>query len=696
MGTQKMNTKRISHIPMILIIFLQFFIPLKNTSVCAQNSSTDLAKYTPNWIKDGFVDAGATHEPWIFQVRRNSESFNLWQTDTYENQMSEEYIKALSESGVSVYHVSFYKGFGFKAEKENMDKVAKAAAIAHKYGMKVDTYIQWNTLAYETFFSEVPEAKKDLWYQMDVNGKPIMLTYGYQQSFRYRPCFNNDGYMNYFKEKIIRYAIEVAKTDFIHFDNFDFNHPSDADHNPATIAAFRKYIENKYTSSKRIERFGFDDTSNFLPPMWNESNPAGKIVGINDPLIQEWIDFRCWTLTTRMAECARFARTLNKEVVIECNPHGLVGNNRAWEAGINHPDLMQYTNVIWTEDNNNPRWEDGVAIGKFRHYKLGRTTGNFIMTYNGTPQDFAENLALNRTIGYLGNLPKGVAKDYLDFWLANIEFYVNAKGAEKVAVLRSYPSMAYNTTETHQAVNMAEQTLQQRQIPFNIIFDQQLGQLDKYDVIVLANQESLTDETIRAIKTFTTNGGGLVVTGNTGKLDGWRRLRKQSMPQEMLTEKGTIINGAIEVSSRGAINNVFSFNYGKGRVIYLPELIKPGGETQLGFSSKWVMPENANELESAVYWAAGKKLPLQVTAPEWVGVSHDTQDNREVIHLFNYNARRNVGGIIIQYDGTIKKAWSFSPDEKGKSIIPIIEKGGIAELRIPNLKVYSVIVLEKN
>ena len=588
-----------------------------------------------------------------------------------------------------------YKGFGFKAEKENMDKVAKAAAIAHKYGLKVDTYIQWNTMAYETFFSEVPEAKKDLWYQTDVNGKPIMLGYGYQQSFRFRPCFNHDGYMNYLKEKIIRYAVEVIKTDFIHFDNFDYNPPSDPDFNPATIAAFRKYIEDKYSSSKRIERFGFDDVSNFLPPMWNESNPADKMVEIQDPLIQEWVDFRCWTLTTRLAECARFARSLKKEIVIECNPHGLTGTNRAWEIGINHPDLMQYTNVIWTEDGNNPRWKGGVAIGKFRHYKLGRTTNNFIMTYNGTPQDFAENLALNRTIGYLGNIPTGVAKDYLDFWLANKEFYINAKGAEKVAVLRGYPSMAYNTRETHQAVNMAEQVLQQRQIPFDIIFDQQIGQLDKYYVVVLANQESLTDETIGALKTFTANGGGLVVSGNTGVFDGWRRARKQNMLQEMLSEKGTVTNGTVEISSQGLLNNVSSFNYGKGKVIYLPELIKPAGEAPLGWSTKWVMPENAGELESAVYRAAGKRLPLQVTASEWVGVSHDTQLNRDVVHLFNYNAGRNAAGIIIQYDGKIKKAWSFSPDEEGKSIIPFTEKGGITEFRIPNLKVYTVIVLER-
>ena len=135
-----------------------------------------------------------------------------------------------------------------------------------------------------------------------------------------------------------------------------------------------------------MKDLAFENVSYVLPPMWNDPNPAEKMVVVRDPVIQEWIDFRCWTFNTRLAECARFARALNKEVAIEVNPHGLVGSNRAWEAGINHPDLMQYTNVIWTEDTNNPRWEEGVAIGKFRHYKLGRTTGNFIMTGNHKPR----------------------------------------------------------------------------------------------------------------------------------------------------------------------------------------------------------------------------------------------------------------------------------------------------------------------
>ena len=649
----------------------------------AQQAPDDLAIYTPEWIRDGFADAGATHEPWIFQVRRNNGTFHIWQNEYYDYQTSEEFIRSLAEAGITVYHIYCYKGFGFEAEKEHMEMAAKAAALAHKYGMKVDTYVQWNTMAYETFFAEVPEAQTDLWYQVDVYGKPILLTYSYQQSFRYRPCFNHDAYMEYFKEKIIRYAVEKIKTDFIHFDNFDYNYPPEADFNPATIAAFRKYLTDKYTPGERRERFGFENVSYVLPPMWNDPNPAEKMVEIKDPVIQEWIDFRCWTFTSRLAECTRFVRTLNREVAIEVNPHGLVGSNRAWEAGINHPDLMQYTNVIWTEDTNNPRWEDGVSIGKFRHYKLGRTTGNFIMTGNHKAQDFAENLALNRTIGSLGRgIPDGVRKKYLDFWHGHKELYTQMKGAEKVAVLRSYPSMAYNTLTTQVSVNMAEQALQQRQIPFDIIFDQQQDELGKYQVIVLANQESLDEKMIGNIKAFVKNGGGIVATGKTGMFDGWRRLRKNSLVEEMLLE--TV--GGEEVSA---------FKYGEGRVIYLPELIMPEGEIKLGFESKWMMPGNANELVSAVYWAAGKTLPLIVTAPEWVGVSHDTQEKREVIHLFNYHNQSNVSGITLKYDGAIKEAWVVSPDYEGKVKLPIEKDGEQTIVRISSLMIYKIIVLEK-
>ncbi len=163
----------------------------------------------------------------------------------------------------------------------------------------------------------------------------------------------------------------------------------------------------------------------------------------------------------------------------------------------------------------------------------------------------------------------------------------------------------------------------------------------------------------------------------------------------MLSETGQEESRGAETISNHRNKEVLAFKYGEGRVIYLPELIVPEGEIKLGFESVWMMPENANELASAVYWAAGKTLPLTVTAPEWVGVSHDTQGNREIIHLFNYHNESDVSGITLKYNGAVKKAWVVSPDQDERIDLPLTKEGEQTIMRISSLKVYKIIVLEK-
>ena len=145
------------------------------------------------WLKNGLIDAGGTHEPYIFVVRRGGQRLNARQE--YEREQSEDLIRRLKDQGIEVFHTHLYKGFGMAAEKPGMEDTRRATEIAHRYGLKVDTYIQWNTMMYETFFAEEPRAKD--WIQRDVEGLPILLTYGYQQSFRYRPCFANQEYLDY-------------------------------------------------------------------------------------------------------------------------------------------------------------------------------------------------------------------------------------------------------------------------------------------------------------------------------------------------------------------------------------------------------------------------------------------------------------------------------------------------------------------
>jgi hypothetical protein len=205
----------------------------------------------------------------------------------------------------------------------------------------------------------------------------------------------------------------------------------------------------------------------------------------------------------------------------------------------------------------------------------------------------------------------------------------------------------------------------------------------------------LSAETAAKIKEYVKNGGGLVATGNTGMYDGWRRLRKDNFLKEMQSEINSKKVTDQEANSWKKENGAVTFRYGKGRISYIPELLRPEGEIKLGYITNWMMPKNANDLESAVYWAAGKKLPLTVTAPEWVGVSHDKQEKQEVVHLFNYNQVRNASGITLQYKGKIKKALAVSPDHLGTLIIPFTERKGITELKIPDLSVYMIITLVK-
>ena len=153
-------------------------------------------------------------------------------------------------------------------------------------------------MMYETFFAEEPRAKD--WIQRDVSGLPILLVYGYQQSYRYRPCFTHQEYLDYLKQ-IVRYAVEEVKTDFIHFDNFDLNAEPDSCHCPACVEGFRAFLRAKYTPEKRRERFGFENVDYVNPPQWNRQNPPEKMAIIFDPAIQEWIDFRCQVMADALA-----------------------------------------------------------------------------------------------------------------------------------------------------------------------------------------------------------------------------------------------------------------------------------------------------------------------------------------------------------------------------------------------------------
>jgi hypothetical protein len=600
---------------------------------------------TGPWIGNGLIDAGGSHEPYLFVARRGGQSLNA--REIYEHEQSEEVIRQLKNQGVEVFHTHLYKGFGMVAEKPEMEDTARTAAMVHRLGMKIDTYVQWGTMMYETFFAEEPRAQG--WIERDALGQPIMLEYGYQQSFRYLPCFSNQEYIDYLK-KVVRYALVEVKTDFIHFDNFALSAEPNSCHCNACKTGFRRYLRTKYSSGQRKDRFGFENVDYVNPPLWNASNRPEKLNIIFDPAFQEWIDYRCQTMTYALSQMVTLIKSVNPEVVVEVNCGGVVGINYPWRVGTDHSRLLKLTQVFVSESDRRPEYlPDGRMITTIRTYKTARTYQNIVLTGSSASElGIGECLAFNQTIGFAGvdPLSSDMVK-YISFYRRQRDLYVGTKDVASVAVLRSYPSITYNNSGAGLSAILVEQALIQAKMPFHIICDEHLSHLSPAmcKVLILPDSECLSDEQLASIRRYVEAGGGLVATEQAGLYDSWRRVRVKPGLQGLVDRQVPAVGyeeevGAAQLTAGPPVRKVF----GQGRVVYFPGLEfdgpLPPPEPYFSIGTAfWKRPKNWKELVDAVSWAAQGDVPLQVSGPDFLGANlvEQPERRRRLVHLVNYN-----------------------------------------------------------
>lgn len=600
-----------------------------------------------SWIKNGLIDAGGDHEPYIFVVRRGGQRLDA--REHYEYEQSEKLIRQLKDQGVEVFHTHLYKGFGMAAEKPDMEATIRTAAIVHSLGMKIDTYVQWDTMMYETFFAEEPRATG--WVQCDQWGQPVMTEYGYQQSFRYRPCFSNQEYIDYLK-KVVRYAVVQVKTDFIHFDNFDLSPEPDSCHCNGCKTGFRKYLRTKYSPQQRKKRFGFENVDYVNPPLWNGSNPPDKLNIIFDPVFQEWIEYRCQSMADALGQMVTLIGSLNPEVAVEINFGGMVGANNPWTRGNDHAKLLKLTQVFWDEQDTAPGYlADGRLVTTIRTYKMARAFQNVALTNSSEwPGELGigESLAFNQTVGYAGDnqLSADMLK-YIAFYRRNRDLYVGTKDLASVAVLRSYPSITYHNSRAGLSAILVEQTLIQGKVPFHLVFDDDLPNLSpaKCKVLILPDSECLSDDQIASIRRFVEAGGGLIATEESGLYDSWRRLRVKPGLQGLIDNQPAAAPYQEEVASVSAVAGVpAQKQYGRGRVVYLPGIEFDGPlppfEPYFSIGTEfWKRPKNWKQLIDAIEWTSQGEVPLQVAGPDFLAANlvEQLDKQRRLIHLVNYN-----------------------------------------------------------
>lgn len=630
--------------------------------------------------------------------------------DRYQREHSEETVLKLKEAGVNLIIAHFYKT-GLASDREDIEWTKKLGELCRKHGLKLGVYIG-DTIYTETMLRDMPEAAQ--WALYMENGDAVRYS---GQPFRYRVDFNHPGYVEYIK-KVIKIAVEDVKADLIHFDNVFHRQPPESGNTPEINRRFREFLRAKYSTEELKQRFGFSDISNVRVPSWSGvANPVVRPT-ITDPLLQEWIDFRSYDLADYYGTLTAYIRQLNPDVVVELNPHGITGANRAFLHGVDHARLVPHGSVFWTEESNDAQVDaDGILVSRIRSYKVARILNQTLFAKCRFVNDpstkvagsshclrMAEAMAFNRNC--LGDLGKPLdvfempedAKRYIRFYRERNSKFQATRSVADVAVLRSFASMAYNSVEPYRDTMLIEQLLIQHKVPFDIIFDQQLGDLKRYKAVILGSQECLSDDALQQIREYVRQGGGVVATGHTSLFTNWRRVREEYGLSDVL---------GIRVQPGRKLPPARQASFGKGRTAYVPAVVPakplPPFSTWAtgGFSRKfWYLPRNADEILAAIRDTVGAPFAVEFEGAPLTTAMELTEGKgggERVLHCVNYR----VGTVVDPFDVSlavpegrkVARVEVLSPDRKSPEPVAFQRDGNRIRFRTPRLETYSLVVV---
>jgi hypothetical protein len=520
---------------------------------------------------------------------------------------------------------------------------------------------------------------------------------------------------------MVDFALDDIKSDAISWDNVaELNSEPESCQCDTCVAKFRDFLRTRYTSAQLLKRYGLTDPSEILPPRFNRSQPPRGVIGLMDPLYQDWVDFRVTTLNAAFHDINRHVRSKRPDIYIDVNPHGITGGNRAWQKGID-PSTLLDGEVVDSFSDEVGRITGihfgNVLFSKIRNYKLCRTNNlSFNELYTSDPLTFAMMMAFNpqkyrADWGWIGEPRMGWGAGgmrptndedmiaLLEWFQANNGHLQGADNIADVAVLRSYASMAYDNYHSHVATNLYEQSLFQARIPFDIIFDKQLaGDLSQYKVLVLADQLCLSDEQCDIVRKFVRNGGGVVGTGATSVYDNWRWMRPDFGLRDLFGvdfhggQSGDNVN--LHVDMEGATYN----EVGKGRVVYLAG-VEPSEPIEGSLNLFLPLASNHAELIDAVRWAARKDLSAEINAPVTTVAEflNQPKKNEVVITLVNFDRENDVTNIAVSLKvpsgKSVKNVAVLSPDWAGNKKLAYTKSGDRIEMVIPKLMLFDMLVV---
>ena len=635
-----------------------------------------------------------THEPLNFLLRRG-EHFDD-EPELYARMGDPANIKRMADAGVRYAMIYFYKGFGLEYERPSMEQSKKIADELHRKGIKVGLYIG-GTIFTETVYREIPEAQN--WEQRNQDNH--WVPYGLQ-TFRHYACPNEPAYRDYLK-RILKIGVEELHADQMVFDNLMLQPEPDSCRCPRCIAAFHDFLRKKYPTKEAVlRRFGLPDVDWIKPNEWDALAQPDSLAVLNDPVLQEWVRFRCESLANYADDLADYVKSLNPDVAVLVNIKGVYSWNRYWANAVYQPLYAGHVDILAFDTGGYDARLDaktGALVSQIRSYKMAREIGASSDAPLGDELLAAQHMAFGYetpVTGYAG-APWMAARSgttpILEFFRHYYQrYYTGISNVADVAVLRNWPSMAYSINATYVPATLMEQVLIQHTVPFDLLFDEQLTNLDRYQSVILAGQECVSGDQVRLLLDYVRRGGTLVIAGNTGEYNEWREKRRKNPFLPARTE-------------------------GKGQIVYIPE-IQPGDlksdkgavteDAEPGAASQhtarmsptqWVLPKNHQEINDAIVHGLPKGLSLTSEAPLTTVAELLTRpETREtLVHFVNFDRKHPLSPFKAtarkQFAGQVKSVTCFSPDADDPLPLKFEESDGRVSFTVPAMRIYSMIVI---
>lgn len=627
----------------------------------------------------------------LMMLRRHGGIFEAMQANAHWSEHwfhrihSEEYIRTLADAGFNCVTTHFHKGFGPKAEADEMDMTRRLIDICHRHGIRVLAYVQSMSIMYETFLKEMPAA--ETWLQVDETGRP--RTYA-EQYWRLFPCLSHDDYVA-FVETMVEKAIVWAGADGVWLDNTNFMACQCA----ACQRKFRTFLARRYPRPDP-DRFGIDSLEAVRLPV------VGRTY---DPVYQEAMRFRCESLTAFAGRVRQQVRALNPEAAVAANFGAPCPYNAADVLGVDFGRCERAVDIVLAENGNFPTVEDGQVIHQAFGFKAGHAHGAVVVPSHWRlgpgdavvtimPDDvkqvaltLAECAAFGRRcIGAtwaaraddLGRstflerpdvLP--VVRRYNRFFAEHERHYLHARSLANVATYRNFASSAFAHEDFNSCVLGFEQSLLLGRVPFDVLFEDNLFERDRlrqYEVLVLANVLCLSDDEVERIRAFVLGGGGLIATGQTSLFDENLRQRRDF-----------------------ALADLFAAHE---RVMFLPQVPERVTFNHLNYQLRPALPTAHRELNGYVESLCAGGLPLRVCAEGLVAADITRADGEVNIHLVNYDNVCSVREVevSIRVGAAMEHSVAHRTPDGADEVLEASRDEDRYVVRVPRIETYSLLV----